>query len=101
MEVCPMINFTVLTDTPGRVRQFLLDRGIIKQVTNPRTGATQYVGARDGVEFTATSLPNPIVVTPAVGEPGTRDNPNPDYVPPVYDDRKVFLIRLGRAAEDD
>jgi hypothetical protein len=95
-----MISFTLLTDTPARLRNALISRGIIEQKTDPRTGKTIYVGTRNGVEFV--EVPNPIVVTPAVGEPRLPDGtPNPAYVPPVMDTRRVYLVKVAHEAEAD
>lgn len=94
------ISFTLITDTPGRVRTFLINRGILEQRTAP-SGQTYLAGTLPGVEFTVNAVPNPIIVTPAQGTPGTDDNPNPNYVPPVYDDRKVYLVQMSRDAEAD
>ena len=34
-----MISFTLLTDTPARLRNQLIARGIIETYTDPRTGS--------------------------------------------------------------
>jgi hypothetical protein len=92
-------SFTLLTDTPGRLRTRLIERGIIETYTDGRTGQQMLKGVRPGVEWV--EVPNPIVVTPAVGDPGTQNNPNPDYVPAVMDPRHVYLVKVTHDAEDD
>lgn len=88
------ISFTLLTDTPARLRNQLIARGIIETYIDPRTGQTMLKGVRPGVEFI--EVPNPIVVTPAVGEPG-----QPGYVPAVMDPRHCYLVKMAWEAEGD
>jgi hypothetical protein len=90
-----MISFTLLTDTPVRVRNFLLNRGIIEQVTDSVTGLQTLRGVLFGLEWT--EVPNPIIVTPAQGASPYL----PGYVPPVFDSRNVYLVKMTSAAEDD
>lgn len=87
-----MINFVVVTDTPGRLTQFLQSRGFIEQVTDLAGGQTYWRGVRGGMEWV--KVPNPIVTDPGSGTPG-----QPGYVPPTYDDRSVFLVKFSGASE--
>jgi hypothetical protein len=87
-----MINFVVLTDTPARLRNFLVSRGIIKEATVTLPGddvpQTIYSGVRSGMEWV--EVPNPIVTDPGSGTVG-----EPGYVPPTYDDRKAYLVKFS------
>lgn len=88
-----MINFTVITDTPARLANFLVSRGVIQQVTDPLSGETRYVGVKPGMEWV--KVPNPIVT-----DPGSGGSPfEPGYVPPTYDDRSVFLVKFAHDSE--
>jgi hypothetical protein len=87
-----MINFTVITDTPQRLANFLVNRGIIEQKTDPQTEETYYVGVRPGMEWVR--APNPIMTDPGSGTPG-----EPGYIPPTYDDRSVFLVKFAHESE--
>lgn len=92
-----MINFVLLTTTPAEVRNFLINRGILQQVTDPITGKTSLVGVFPGVEYTANAVPNPIIT-----DPGSGGSPaDPGYVSPTYDTRKVYLVKLVIDAEAD
>jgi hypothetical protein len=77
-----MISFVVITDTPARVRDFLVARGVIKET---ETGSGIYTGVRHGMEWV--EVPNPIVT-----------NPGP---PPVYDTRAVFLVKFAWESESE
>jgi hypothetical protein len=79
-----MINFVVITDTPGRLATFLVSRGIIEQFTDDN-GQTAYRGVRPGMEWVR--VPNPI-----------QTSPGP---PPVYDDRAVFLVKFAWESESE
>jgi hypothetical protein len=74
-----MISFVVITDTPVRLRDFLVSRGVIEQ-----NSSGNYVGVRPGMEWVM--VPNPI-----------QTDPGP---PPVYDDRAVFLVKFAHESED-
>lgn len=94
------INFAVITDTPGRLKDFLISRGVIEEYTytDPSTGQpnTGLRGTRPGMEWIR--VPNPIVTDPGSG-PGVSP-----YIPPTYDDRAVFLVKFAHeslANEDD
>ena len=88
-----MINFVVITDTPQRLANFLVSRGVIKQETDPVSGETRYVGVKPGMEWV--KVPNPIVT-----DPGSGGSPfEPGYVPPTYDDRHVFLVKFAHESE--
>lgn len=94
------ISFTLLTDTPARLRDQLIARGIIETYIDSRTGQTMLKGARPGVEWV--EVPNPIVVTPAVGASRLPDgSPNPARVPAVMDPRHVYLVKVAWGAEGD
>jgi hypothetical protein len=75
-----MISFTVITDTPQRLANFLESRGIIEQ-----NSAGNYVGVLPGMEWV--KVPNPI-----------QTSPGP---PPVYDDRAVYLVKFAHESEED
>jgi hypothetical protein len=75
-----MISFTVITDTPQRLANFLVSRGIIEQ-----NAQGQYVGVRPGMEWVR--VPNPI-----------QTSPGP---PPVYDDRAVYLVKFAWESESE
>lgn len=83
------INFVVITDTPARLRTFLVNRGIIKSVTDTIDGSTQYVGVLPGMEWVR--VPNPIVT----GGTGTELDPY------VYDTRAVFLVKFAHESATD
>ena len=59
-----MISFTLLTDTPARLRNQLIARGIVETYTD-RNGQQALRGVRPGVEWV--EVPNPIVTTMPVG----------------------------------
>lgn len=86
-----MIDIVLVTSSPAAVRTALINRGVCIS-----DGAGGIVGAKAGFEFTANTVPNPIVTTLAVGTPGQGG-----YVPPVMDSRKVYLIRLSAAEDTD
>jgi hypothetical protein len=86
-----MINFAVITDTPVRLRDFLLAREIIKET---ETGSGKYTGVRPGMEWVR--VPNPIQTAPGSGTPGEVG-----YVPPTYDDRAVFLVKFAWESESE
>lgn len=72
------INFVIITDTPARLRTFLVNREIIKQV-NDGIGGTIYIGSLSGMEWV--ELPNPIVTDPGP--------------PSIHDTRRVFLVKFA------
>lgn len=74
-----------------QVRNFLIARGIVKEVTN-EDGSKSLVGERGGFEYT--QIPNPIMTN--LGDP----NAVPP-VPPTYSTLKVFLVRLSHETEED
>jgi hypothetical protein len=75
-----MISFVVITDTPVRLRDFLVSRGVIEQ-----NSSGNYVGVRPGMEWVR--VPNPIIT-----------NPGP---PPVYDTRAVYLVKFAWESESE
>jgi hypothetical protein len=79
-----MISFVVITDTPVRLRNFLVTRGVIKEEP---VGSGNYVGVRPGMEWV--KVPNPIVT----GGTGTEGDPF------VYDTRSVFLVKFAHESE--
>lgn len=79
------ISFTLLTNTPAQVRTFLINRGILENVPG-------VVFAREGGEYV--EVPNPIVITP-------DSNPADLIDDSVRDTRRVFLIKVARAAKAD
>src|SRR5262245_42875438 len=90
-------SFAVITDTPARLRDFLINRGVIKEVTvtDPGGGThTELVGVKPGMEWV--KAPNPIVTDPGSGTPG-----QPGYVPPTYDTRSVFLVKFAHDSLTD
>jgi hypothetical protein len=82
-----MISFVVITDTPVRLRDFLVSRGFIEQNS---TGG--YVGVRPGMEWV--KVPNPIQTDPGSGVFGEVG-----YVPPTYDTRHVFLVKFAHESQ--
>jgi hypothetical protein len=77
-----MINFVVITDTPGRLATFLVNRGIIQD--SPLGG---FVGVRPGMEWVR--VPNPI-------QTGVDGSGNP-----VMDTRAVFLVKFAHESADN
>jgi hypothetical protein len=75
-----MISFVVITDTPNRLRDFLIARNIIEQVTE--NGVTYIRGVRLGMEWER--VPNPIQTSPG-----------------VYDTRAVFLVKFAWESESE
>jgi hypothetical protein len=76
------INFVVITDTPGRLRDFLIARNIIKEVDDGQGGQT-LVGVNPGMEWVR--VPNPIRIDEA-------DSP---ITAPDHDDRNVYLVKFA------
>jgi hypothetical protein len=87
------INFVVMTDTPVRLKNFLLSRGVIKESTDMR-GDPILVGARPGMEWI--EVPNPIITDPGSGTPG-----EPGYVPPTRDTRNVYLVQFHHESAEN
>jgi hypothetical protein len=83
-----MINFVVITDTPARLRDFLIARNIIKEVDGNLTGVLP------GMEWVR--VPNVIQTAPGSGTPGEVG-----YVSPTYDDRAVFLVKFAHESQDN
>ena len=75
-------NFVLMTDTPGRMANFLETRGIIKQNADG-----SYSGVLPGLEWV--EVPNPIVTGPGSGTIG-----QPDFVQPPHDTRRTFLVKF-------
>jgi hypothetical protein len=75
-----MISFVIITDTPARLANFLVNRGIIEQNADG-----SYEGVRPGMEWV--KVPNPIVTDPGP--------------PPVYDTRSVFLVKFAWESESE
>jgi hypothetical protein len=75
-----MINFVIITDTPARLRDFLIARNIIKQETDPRDQSPILTGVLPGMEWER--VPNPIQISPG-----------------VYDDRAVYLVKFAWESE--
>ena len=78
-----MIDIVLATDDPRAVRDWLIDRGIVQIVDG------NLIGVLGGFEYTAGQIPNPIVT----------DNTDPEN--PVYDTRKLYLMRLSAETEAD
>src|SRR5262245_60871811 len=85
-------SFVVITDTPARLRDFVINRGIIEEVTDNE--GTHLRGVRPGMEWVR--VPNPIVTDPGSGTPE-----QPGYVPPTYDTRAVYLVKFAHDSLDD
>jgi hypothetical protein len=81
-----MISFVVVTDTPARLRDFLVSRNVIKET---ETGSGRYAGVRPGMEWVM--VPNPIIT----GGTGTELDPH------VYDTRSVFLVKFAWESESE
>jgi hypothetical protein len=77
-----MINFVVLTNTPGQLATFLVNRGIIQD--SPLGG---FVGVLPGMEWVR--VPNPI-------QTGVDGSGNP-----VMDTRAVFLVKFAHESADN
>lgn len=86
-------SFVVISDTPVRLRDFLVTRSVIKAVDDG-DGGTAYTGVLSGMEWQ--KVPNPIQTAPASGTPG-----QPGYVPPTYDTRACFLVKFAHESEAD
>lgn len=86
------INFVILTDTPARLRNFLINRGVMQEVTDPSDGTVSLVGTRPGMEWV--KVPNPIETAPG----NTAADP---IVPPTYDTRPVFLVKFAHDSVDN
>jgi hypothetical protein len=82
-----MISFTILTTTPAVLRDQLIARDVIKQVT--QEGQTVLVGVREGLEWI--EVPTPIKASGS----GTELDPY------VADSRRCYLVKLVRTAEDN
>jgi hypothetical protein len=76
-----MISFTVITDTPGRLRDFLIARGVIEEVTDSE--GTHLRGVRPGMEWVR--VPNPIRI----------DETDSPVTEPDVDDRNVYLVKFA------
>jgi hypothetical protein len=74
-----MISFVVVTDTPARLRDFLVSRNVIKET---ETGSGRYTGVRPGMEWAM--VPNPILI----------DGTTPDT-------RAVFLVKFAWESESE
>ena len=81
-----MIDFVLATNTPSAVKDFLEARGI---TTTNDDG--DIVGVKGGFEFTANTIPNPLVT----GGSGTEQDPW------VYSTMKLYLVRISDGEEDD
>src|SRR5262249_22748663 len=68
------------------------NRGVISQITSAE--GTKLVSNLPGLEWV--EVPNPIIVTPAQGNPG-----DPGYIPPVMDDRHAYLVKFANENQDD
>jgi hypothetical protein len=79
------INFVVITDTPVRLKNFLIARGILEEVEQPALGGgteTVLRGTRPGMEWVR--VPNPIIKA--------------DLTP---DDRNVYLVKFAHESLDN
>lgn len=85
-----MISFTIITSTPAVLRNQLVARDVIKEITitDPNGSTrTKLIGVRQGLEWI--EVANPIKAS------GTGTPADP-YVP---DSRHCYLVKLVRAAE--
>lgn len=82
------ISFVVITDTPGRLRDFLINRNVLESAIDPISNTEYLVGTNPGMEWV--NVPNPIQTAPANGVFGEVG-----YVPPTYDNRKVYLVKFA------
>jgi hypothetical protein len=87
-----MLSFTVITDTPGRLRDFLIARGILQAVIVD--GQERLVGVRPGMEWVR--VPNPIQTDPGSGTPRELG-----YVAPTYDARATFLVKFAWESQSE
>ena len=83
-----MIDFALATNNPAKVKDFLVNRGIIND---------DFSGVRTGFEYTVEGIPNPIMT--ALGSGGRVTDPG--YVPPTYNSMKVYLVRFSHETEAD
>ena len=54
-----MMDFIIATNTPGKVKDWLIDRGI-GQMVDLGNGGQVFQGTRRGLKFTASGIPNPV-----------------------------------------
>lgn len=54
-----MISFTLLTNTPAQLRDFLIARDVIEQYVDPVDGQTKLRGVLPGMEWVR--VPNPVI----------------------------------------
>ncbi len=73
-------SFTVLTDTPARLRTFLINRGVM-QLADDGQGGQVLTGTRPGMEFV--EVPNPITIDG------------------VQDTRRTFMVKFAHEAEGE
>lgn len=78
-----MISFTILTSDRQALASALQARGVLNSDNTPVSG----------VEIA--EVPNPIVTDQGSG----GDPLDPDYVPPTYDSRWCYLVKLAHEAE--
>jgi len=83
-----MISFSIITGTPKTFWDNLVTYGLVETKLDEK--GNEYHSA-EGVEIV--QVPNPIVISPAIGEPDSKD-----YVPAVMDTRHVFLVKCAHAA---
>ena len=53
------MDFIIATNTPGKLKNWLVDRGI-GQMVDDGDGGQVFVGTRRGLKFTAQGIPNPV-----------------------------------------
>ena len=83
-----MIDFVLATNNPAKVKDLLVNRGIIND---------DFSGVRNGFEYTVEGIPNPIMT--ALGSGGRVTDPG--YVPPTYNSMRVYLVRFSHETEAD
>lgn len=71
------ISFAIFTDTPARLRNFLIARGVMQQITDPQDGSQKLVGVLPGMEWV--EIPNPLITD--LG---------------AHDTRRLFLVKFAR-----
>lgn len=84
------INFVVVTDTPGRLKDFLINRGVIQEVLDPSSNTQVLIGTRPGMEWV--KVPNPIETAPG----NVAAN-----VAPTYDTRPVYLVKFAHESVEN
>ena len=92
-----------LTDTPARLSNQLLARGIIEQIHryNANRGARTARGHSPRCRVDRGAEPHRGDASGGRTERSPDGTPNPDYVPAVMDQRRAYLVKVCMDAEDN